>query len=138
VQLYSASLYRLLGTTLRAIVFGVSVSVVVMAITMLGSGFLILQNQIPAWLNWVFWLSPLQYAMTGMANNEYSGQSYDRLVPVGKKILRLGDAVMQQYQFTIAEKYRYVVPRCWCGLPCFAFYIILACTPLLTTARQIS
>jgi ABC-type multidrug transport system permease subunit len=106
VQLYSASLYRLLGTTLRAIVFGVSVSVIVMAITMLGSGFLILQNQIPAWLNWVFWFSPLQYAMTGMANNEYSGESYDRLVPVGNEMQRLGDVVLQQYQFNVADKYR--------------------------------
>jgi hypothetical protein len=79
-----------------------------MAITMLGSGFLILQNQIPAWLNWVFWLSPLQYAMTGMANNEYSGGSYDRLVPVENEMQRLGDVVLQQYQFNIADKYRYV------------------------------
>jgi ABC-2 type transporter len=106
VQLYSASLYRLLGTTLRAIVFGVAVAVIVMLVTMLGSGFLILQDQLPHWLNWVFWFSPLQYAMTGMANNEYSGDSYDRLIPVGDDTQRLGDVVMRQYQMNIDNKYR--------------------------------
>jgi hypothetical protein len=108
LQLYSASLYRLLGTTLRSIVFGTSVAVVVMLLTMLGSGFLLLQDQIPGWLNWLFWVSPLQYAFTGLANNEYSGKSYDRLVPVEDGLRRLGDVVMQQYQMNIADKYRRV------------------------------
>jgi hypothetical protein len=108
LQLYSASLYRLLGTTLRSIVFGTSVAVVVMLLTMLGSGFLLLQNQIPGWLNWLFWVSPLQYALTGLANNEYSGKSYDRLVPVEDGLRRLGDVVMQQNQMNVANKYRCV------------------------------
>ena len=48
LQIYSASLYRLLGTTLRSLVLGTSVAVIVMLLTMLGSGFLILRKQMPA------------------------------------------------------------------------------------------
>lgn len=106
MQLYSASLYRMLGTTLRSLVFGTSVAVVVMLLTFLGSGFLILREQLPPWWKWLFWLSPLQYALTGLANNEFSGASYDALVPVEGVERRFGDVVLSQYQFNISNKWR--------------------------------
>ena len=46
VQLYSSSLYRLIGSTVRAIVAGVSVAVVVMLLTFLGSGFVLFRVRI--------------------------------------------------------------------------------------------
>lgn len=109
LQLYSASLYRLLGTTLRSLVFGTSAAVLVMLLTFLGSGFLILRDQIPRGWKWMFWVSPLQYAFTGLANNEFLGSGYDRIVTVGGEERRFGDVVMDEYQFLQGNKYRCVI-----------------------------
>ena len=108
MQLYSASLYRMLGTTLRSLVFGTSCAVVIMLLTFLGSGFLILRQQLPPWWKWLFWVSPLQYALTGLANNEFLGASYDRFVSVDGVERRFVDVVLAQFQFNIGGKWRCV------------------------------
>lgn len=124
MQLYSGSLYRMLGTTLRSLVFGTSAAVVIMLMTFLGSGFLILRDQLPPWWKWLFWVSPLQYALTGLANNEFLGPSYDRIVEVNGEDLRFGDVVLDQYQFMKGNKWRYVSLRSALVLyriPCIAY-----------------
>ena len=60
VQLYSSSFFRLIGSSVRALVAGVSVAVLAMLVTMAGSGFLVFHDQIPDGWIWMFWLSPLQ------------------------------------------------------------------------------
>jgi ABC-2 type transporter len=49
LQIYSASLYRFIGSCARAIVFGVSIGVVAMLVTFAGSGFVLLKPAIPDW-----------------------------------------------------------------------------------------
>ena len=56
----SSSLYRLIGSTVRAIVTGVSTAVVTMLVFFIGSGFVLLRHQIPDYWIWMFWVSPLQ------------------------------------------------------------------------------
>lgn len=112
MQLYSASLYRMLGTTLRSLVFGTSCAVVIMLMTFLGSGFLILREQLPPWWKWLFWVSPLQYALTGLANNEFLGGSYDHTVSVDGVESRFGDVVLGQFQFNIGGQWRCGSDRC--------------------------
>ena len=140
LQIYSSSLYRFIGTSLRSLVLGTSVAVIIMLLTMLGSGFLILRKQMPAGWSWMFWVSPLQYALTGLANNEFLGDSYDDSVLVEGVERRFGEVVMQQYQFNIGNKWRCGSHQCllplllqickvYCALKSTALFIISAHLP---------
>ena len=60
IQLYSSTIYRLIGSAVRAIVSGTSVAAIFMNVTFTGTGFVLLQRQIPPYWIWMFWLSPLQ------------------------------------------------------------------------------
>ena len=63
LQLYSSSFYRLIGSTVRAIVTGTSVAVVAMLVTLAGSGFLLLQDQIRPWWIWMFWCALVGWSL---------------------------------------------------------------------------
>jgi ABC-type multidrug transport system permease subunit len=82
------------------------VAVIVMLLTMLGSGFVILRKQIPDWWSWMFWLSPLQHALTGLANNEFLGDSYAMQVLVAGETIQFGEQVLRTYEFNIGNKWR--------------------------------
>jgi ABC-2 type transporter len=106
----SSSLYRLIGASIRAIVAGVSTAVILMLTMFIGSGFVLLRKQIPGWWIWMFWISPLQYTFTGLANNEFSGKSYkDRgELPESAAPDGLGKYVLDEYQFNQGNKWRCV------------------------------
>lgn len=56
----------------------------------------------------MFWLSPLQYTFTGLANNELSGESYRDPGELSADVAPrgLGHYVLEQNQFMIANKWR--------------------------------
>jgi ABC-2 type transporter len=112
LQIYSSSLFRFIGATVRAIVFGTAVGVLVMLVTMLACGFVIVRPQIPDWWDWTFWVSPLQYTITALANNEYSGESYQTTTYSGglEPGKPLGDVVLDQFGFLKGRKWRCAIP----------------------------
>ena len=68
-----------------------------------------MQNQIPDYWIWMFWVSPLQYTLTGLANNEFLGDSYKgRGIYDGTEIAPdgVGALVLEQYQFMVGNKWR--------------------------------
>jgi hypothetical protein len=120
LTIMASSLYRLIGTSVRSIVAGVSTAVVIMLMLFIGSGFVLLRKQIPDWWIWIFWMSPLQYTMTGLANNEFSGDSYQGPgdLPPEDAPDGLGKLVLDQYQFLQGAKWRCAfhlqAPRLFC------------------------
>lgn len=109
LQIYSSSLYRFMGSAIRAVVTGTSAAVIAMLVTFMGTGFVLLRPQIPSYWIWVYWLSPLQYALTGLANNEYSGDSYN--VPFeGDPSMTVGEAFLDSYGVPTGNKFRWMAP----------------------------
>lgn len=115
-QLYSSSLYRLVGSGIRAIVAGSSVAVIMMLVTFTGSGFVLLRKQIRPWWIWMFWLSPLQYVVTGLANNEFLGDSYKDSGTLGPELAPrgIGKLFMDTFQFNQGNKWRCVLGHGTC------------------------
>lgn len=79
-----------------------------MLLTFLGCGFVLLRPAIPDYWIWMFWFSPLQYALTGMANNELLADSYDRIIPEVSPTEPLGRLVLETYGVNIGNKWRCV------------------------------
>lgn len=111
-QLASSSLYRAVGSCVRALVAGTSVAVIVMLVTFIGMGFVLLQDQMPRGWAWMFWVSPLQYVLTGLVNNEFLGESWrdagaldPAAAPQG-----VGRKFLTDNQFNVGEKWRCVTP----------------------------
>lgn len=57
---------------------------------------------------WMFWVSPLQYAITGLANNEFGGDSYDVTEYRGQITLGqpLGEEALEVFGFNTGTKWR--------------------------------
>lgn len=85
-----------------------------MLLTFLGCGFVLLRPDIPKYWIWMFWVSPLQYALTGMANNELLGKDYDIIVPelTGSEEVTLGRFVLENFGVNIGNKWRYASHAC--------------------------
>jgi ABC-type multidrug transport system permease subunit len=118
-QLYSSSLYRFVGSSVRAIVAGTSVAVIIMLITFIGTGYVLLRTQIEPWWIWMFWVSPLQYVMTGLANNEFLGKSYQDAGAMGLDLAPngIGKLFMDTYEFNQGNKWRCVSIQAYCDAP---------------------
>jgi len=65
----------------------------IIVVTIFG-GFLINYNSIPDWLIWLFWLSPVSWALRSAALNEFNAPRYDGIEQGG---VRQGDGYMQQF-----------------------------------------
>jgi hypothetical protein len=71
-------------------------------------GFLIPYNEIPDWLIWVFWISPLSWGVRSLALNEYGGSRYDDLQ--ANTNTREGDYYLQQFDVNTNQQYK------WAGI----------------------
>ena len=59
------------------------------------SGFLINFHDIPIWLKWLFWCTPLSWGLRSLALNEFNAPRYDGLAADGQT--RLGDSYINQF-----------------------------------------
>jgi ABC-2 type transporter len=127
----SSTLFRCIGATVRSTVTGTSVAVIVVLLNILGSGFLLLREQIPVWWRWIIWVAPLHYIFQGLTNNEFLGESYEdagkldpRLAPQG-----IGRLVLATFQVRIANYWR-------CAATCLARHKLSRC-PLPAVALDV-
>ena len=70
-------------------------------------GFLIPYSEIPHWLVWIYWLSPLSWGVRSLALNEFKSSRYDALNSAG---LRLGDFYLGTYDVSTNTQYK------WAGI----------------------
>ena len=84
-------------------------------------GFLIPYSEVPHWLVWVFWISPLSWSFRSIALNEYKSSQFDALVNNGGSMEREGDFDMQQFDVNTNEQYK------WAGIGyLLGFFLIFA------------
>ena len=82
-------------------------------------GFLIPYNQVPHWLIWVFWISPLSWGFRSIALNEYKASQFDA-PPLGGTG-REGDFNLQQFDVNTNDQYK------WAGIGyLLGFFLLFA------------
>ena len=70
-------------------------------------GFLLPYNEVPNWLIWVFWISPLSWSFRSIALNEYKSSQFDAIID---GTVREGDFDLQQFDVNTNEQYK------WAGI----------------------
>ena len=69
-------------------------------------GFLIPYNEIPHWLVWVFWISPLSWGVRSLAQNEFQASRYD-YQESATNTERAGDYYLDQFDVTTNYAYKW-------------------------------
>ena len=72
----------------------------IVAIFFLLAGYLVLENNIPRWLIWAFWISPFSWVLRSLAINEFGAPYFDPPYNVDGSYfygLRTGDAYMRLF-----------------------------------------
>ena len=81
-------------------------------------GFLIPYNEVPNWLIWVFWISPLSWTFRSIALNEFKAAQFDTPTTTGE---RTGDFDMNQFDVSTNDQYK------WAGIGyLLGFFLLFA------------
>ena len=84
-------------------------------------GFLIPYNEVPHWLIWVFWLSPLSWGFRSIALNEYKSSQFDAQILHNGQYEREGDFDLQQFDVNTNDQYK------WAGIGyLLGFFLLFA------------
>ena len=96
-------------------------------------GYLILYNNIPKWLIWLYWMSPFTWVVRSMAINEFNAPRYDEPYTQSPYVgLRTGDAYLRLWDFDPTSAYK------WAGigyLVGFFFVMMFLCSFILARVR---
>ena len=71
-------------------------------IFMILGGFFITMNSMPVWLRWAMWISPFNWSVRALANNEFLSPRYDEITDSG---LRLGDVYLNMLDMKIGVEW---------------------------------
>ncbi|GAB2228064.1 hypothetical protein Droror1_Dr00009894 [Drosera rotundifolia] len=118
IQQMAAGLFRVTAGVCRTmIIASTGGSLSVLLLFMLG-GFILPKGQIPTWLQWGYWSSPLTYAFNALAVNEmYAPRWMNKLA--SDNTTRLGLQVLRNFN-VFQERYWY-----WIGAGALVGFIIL-------------
>ncbi|XP_019414567.1 PREDICTED: ABC transporter G family member 38 [Lupinus angustifolius] len=106
-SLMACSLFTCIAATMRDhIVANTAGSVILLWILILG-GFILSRENMPKWIIWGYWTSPLMYIQTGLSTNEFLGNTWNRVVngsteTLGVAVLKLRGLQTQSYWYWIA------------------------------------
>nr|XP_024402508.1 pleiotropic drug resistance protein 1-like isoform X1 [Physcomitrium patens]XP_024402509.1 pleiotropic drug resistance protein 1-like isoform X1 [Physcomitrium patens]XP_024402510.1 pleiotropic drug resistance protein 1-like isoform X1 [Physcomitrium patens]XP_024402511.1 pleiotropic drug resistance protein 1-like isoform X1 [Physcomitrium patens]XP_024402512.1 pleiotropic drug resistance protein 1-like isoform X1 [Physcomitrium patens]XP_024402513.1 pleiotropic drug resistance protein 1-li len=104
---------------------------------LLFSGFLIAKNKVPDWWIWVYYISPLQWAITALICNEFLSDTYSQpcnnsiTYCRGRSDMNIGQAYLAIYDFPTTTLRGYWVPV----LVLFFYYWVLSCCCFWTVAN---
>ena len=83
-------------------------------------GFLIPYNEVPHWLIWVFWISPLSWGFRSIALNEFKAAQFDTPIQ-GSAGEREGDFDLNQFDVSTNDQYK------WAGIGyLLGFFLLFA------------
>ena len=73
------------------------------------AGFMVTRSHIASWLVWLYWLTPLSWAIRTLAHNEFDTPRYDFLIvpSAGAAAVRAGDAYLAQYDMQTERAYKW-------------------------------
>ena len=83
----------------------------VVALLVLFAGYLITHNKLANWLVWLYWITPMSWAIRTLAHNEFDSGRYDFLITTptaaGPVQIRAGDLYLNQYAFQTESGYKW-------------------------------
>ncbi|KAE9604447.1 putative sulfate-transporting ATPase [Lupinus albus] len=103
----ACSLFTCIAVTMRDhIVANTAGSVILLWILILG-GFILSRENMPKWIIWGYWTSPLMYIQTGLSTNEFLSNTWNRVINgstenLGVAVLKLRGLQTQSYWYWIA------------------------------------
>ena len=96
-------------------------------------GYLILYNNIPRWLIWLYWMAPFTWVLRSLAINEFNAPRYDAPFTQDPYIgYRTGDAYMRLWDIDPTSSYK------WAGIGYligFFFVMMFLCAFILARVR---
>ena len=130
-----------LSAVFRAVTYGTrhqdianQMSGPIVATFFLCCGYLILYDNIPKWLIWLYWMSPFTWVLRSLAINEFNAPRYDELYTQNAQYagLRTGDAYMRLWDIDPTSAYK------WAGIGYLVgFFLVmqLFCAFILARVR---
>ncbi|KAG8087193.1 hypothetical protein GUJ93_ZPchr0010g8360 [Zizania palustris] len=117
VNQMAAGLFRFIAALGRTMVVANTLASFALLVLLVLSGFILSHHDVKKWWIWGYWISPLQYAMNGIAVNEFLGHKWNRLVQ-GSNITLGVEVLKSRGMFTEAKWY-------WIGVGALFGYVIV-------------
>ncbi|CAM0876435.1 unnamed protein product [Alopecurus aequalis] len=117
VNQMAAGLFRFIAALGRTMVVANTLASFALLVLLVLSGFVLSHHDVKKWWIWGYWMSPLQYAMSAIAVNEFLGQKWQRVLQGSNTILGV-DVLKSRGFFTEAKWY-------WIGAGALLGYVIV-------------
>lgn len=101
----SSTLCRFVASIFQTLVVATSSAFLILVLTFLFGGYIIPRTELPSWLKWGFWISPMSYGEIGISVNEFLAPRWQK-VSMGNTTL--GHAILQTHGFDF-KSYMYWV-----------------------------
>ncbi|GAB2228065.1 hypothetical protein Droror1_Dr00009895 [Drosera rotundifolia] len=108
IQQMAAGLFRVTAGVCRTMIVASTCGFVSFLLMFLLGGFILPKGQIPTWLKWGYWVSPVSYAFNGLAVNEMFAPRWinklasDNSTKLGVAVLKDLDVFQDSYFYWIA------------------------------------
>lgn len=113
----AAALFRFIAALGRTMVVANTLASFALLVLLVLSGFVLSHHDVKKWWIWGYWMSPLQYAMSAIAVNEFLGQKWQTVLQGSNNILGV-DVLKSRGFFTEAKWY-------WIGAGALLGYVIV-------------
>ncbi|GAB2293480.1 transcription factor [Dionaea muscipula] len=118
IQQMAVGMFRLIAGVCRTMIVANTGGLVTLLLMFMLGGFILPRDQIPNWLRWGYWCSPLSYALNSLVVNEMlaprwvNKMAYDNTTSLGVAVLKNIDVFPQRYWY-------------WIGAGALVGYVIL-------------
>ncbi|KAF7097124.1 hypothetical protein CFC21_098977 [Triticum aestivum] len=117
VNQMAAGLFRFIAALGRTMVVANTLASFALLVLLVLSGFVLSHHDVKKWWIWGYWMSPLQYAMSAIAVNEFLGDKWQRVLQGSNRTLGI-DVLKSRGFFTEAKWY-------WIGVGALLGYVIV-------------
>uniref|UniRef100_A0A0E0B1K0 ABC transporter domain-containing protein n=1 Tax=Oryza glumipatula TaxID=40148 RepID=A0A0E0B1K0_9ORYZ len=104
-------------------------------IFMLSCGFILTRDDVKKWWIWLYWISPLMYALNALAVNEFLGQIWNKSILGYKE--PLGRLVLESSSFLPETKWYWISIGALLGYVLLFNVLYTICLTFLTHAKEI-
>nr|BAJ99663.1 predicted protein [Hordeum vulgare subsp. vulgare] len=117
VNQMAAGLFRFIAALGRTMVVANTLASFALLVLLVLSGFVLSHHDVKKWWIWGYWMSPLQYAMSAIAVNEFLGDKWQRVLQGSNRTLGI-DVLKSRGFFTEAKWY-------WIGVGALVGYVVV-------------
>ncbi|GMI82035.1 pleiotropic drug resistance 12, ATP-binding cassette G40, PLEIOTROPIC DRUG RESISTANCE 12 [Hibiscus trionum] len=113
----ASALFRLIAAVGREMTVTSTISSFCLLVLFANCGFVLSRDEVKKWWIWGYWISPMMYSQNSIVNNEFLGESWNRVIPFTTE--RLGVLVLKVRGF-FTEAY-----WCWIGVGALVGFILV-------------